>query len=42
LLERLDWIVARRRSNVAILGHGRGGLIARVLARRHPGLVAAA
>ena len=40
LLERLDWIAARHRSKVTIVGHSRGGLMARVLARRRPGLVA--
>ena len=40
LLRRLDWIAARHRSKVTIVGHSRGGLMARVLARRRPGLVA--
>jgi triacylglycerol lipase len=40
LLERLDWIAARYRSKVTIVGHSRGGLMARVLARRRPELVA--
>jgi triacylglycerol lipase len=40
LLERLDWIAARHRSKVTIVGHSRGGLMARVLARRRPDLVA--
>ena len=41
LLERLDWIAARHHSKVTIVGHSRGGLMARVLARRRPDLVAA-
>jgi triacylglycerol lipase len=40
LLERLEWIAARHRSKVTIVGHSRGGLMARVLARRRPDLVA--
>jgi triacylglycerol lipase len=40
LLERLDWIAARHGSKVTIVGHSRGGLMARVLARRRPDLVA--
>ncbi len=40
LLERLDWIAARHRSKVMIVGHSRGGLMGRVLARRRPDLVA--
>ena len=40
LLERLEWIAARHRSKVTVVGHSRGGLMARVLARRRPDLVA--
>ena len=40
LLARLEWIAARHRCKVTIVGHSRGGLMARVLARRRPDIVA--
>jgi triacylglycerol lipase len=39
LTRRLETIVALRRQRVAIVGHRRGGLLARVVARRRPDLV---
>ena len=36
LLSGSKWIAARHRSKVTIVGHSRGGLMARVLARRRP------
>jgi len=40
LAQRLQYIVERRRRRVAIVGHSRGGMLAKLVAIRHPELVA--
>ena len=41
LLRLVGELAARHRAPVAVVGHSRGGLFARVIARRHPDLVSA-